>query len=158
MKTKEDVLKTALDGVTDKWASIENMFASRMNGIWRNGYEHGRKETLELLTTDECVTKLKETGRLDIYYDRVKAQGFEEGYEKGLADAKAEIASTPVTVGDEVRHIDSGRTFVVTKAKDGWVNGFNIYGDQFADKSMKNWEKTGRHFDQVAELLKVMAE
>ena len=63
-----------------------------------------------------------------------------------------------IKVGDEVRHIHSGKTFVVTKASSDWLDGFNARGEQFADKDKIRWVKTGRHFDQVEKLLKAMEE
>ena len=57
-----------------------------------------------------------------------------------------------IKVGDEVKHKDTGRTFVVTKAGD-WLDGFNERGEQFADKASSCWKKTGRHFDEVEQLL-----
>ena len=57
-----------------------------------------------------------------------------------------------IKVGDEVKHKDTGRTFVVTKAGD-WLDGFNERGEQFAEKAAECWEKTGRHFDEVEQLL-----
>ena len=164
MKTKEDVLKTALDGVTDKWASLENMFASRIDGIWKNGYEHGRKEALGTLSVVECVDKLQRDGWMRDHDEAITKAAFEEGYNKCLSDNDFAYpcASCPQTetirVGDVVKHIKSGRTFVVTKASNGWIDGFNSHGEQFADKDMSCWKKTGRHFDTVAELLKEMGD
>ena len=60
-----------------------------------------------------------------------------------------------IKVGDEVKHKDTGRTFVVTKAGD-WLDGFNERGEQFAEKAAECWEKTGRHFDEVEQLLKAI--
>ena len=58
-------------------------------------------------------------------------------------------------VGDEVRYVESDRTFViVTVAPNGLICGFNAQGDMFVDKSPVRWMKTGRYFPEVTDLLR----
>lgn len=59
-----------------------------------------------------------------------------------------------IRVGDEVRYVNSDRTFVVSAVDpSGMISGFNARGDMFCDKSPLCWMKTGRHFPEMAELL-----
>lgn len=64
-----------------------------------------------------------------------------------------------ICVGDEVRYVNSDRTFVVSHVDpSGLINGFNARGDMFADKNPLRWMKTGRHFPEMAELLAKIGE
>lgn len=68
-----------------------------------------------------------------------------------------------IKVGDEVIYIgESQRRFVVTQVcvqgGNTLISGFDMYGSQYCDKSVSNWKKTGRHFDQIEELLGKMEE
>ena len=60
-------------------------------------------------------------------------------------------------IGDEVRYVESDRTFVIIRVeRNGLICGFNEKGDAFIDKSPLRWMKTGRHFPEVADLLRKM--
>ena len=66
-----------------------------------------------------------------------------------------------IKVGDEVAfHHDDGRPdteVVVTYiGQDGFIDGMDGRGTQYAHKNPKKWTKTGRHFPEVATILEKM--
>lgn len=68
-----------------------------------------------------------------------------------------------IKIGDEVAfHHDDGRpdTVVVVTyiGQDGFIDGMDGRGTQYAHKNPKKWAKTGRHFPEIAEVLKKMRE
>ena len=68
-----------------------------------------------------------------------------------------------IHVGDEVAfHHDDGRpdtVVVVTHiGEDGFVDGMDGKGTQYAHKNPKRWTKTGRYFPEVAQLIEKMKE
>lgn len=59
-----------------------------------------------------------------------------------------------IKVGDEVVYYnDSEVKFIVTRIKNGYIFGINDTGE-FSNKNESCWVKTGRHFDEIAEVLK----
>jgi hypothetical protein len=69
-------------------------------------------------------------------------------------------ADDGIKVGDEVAfHHDDGRpdTVVVVTyiGQDGFIDGMDGRGTQYAHKNPTNWTKTGRHFD-IAKILEAM--
>ena len=72
----------------------------------------------------------------------------------------AKPCSDEIKVGDEVIPIDAiRRPFVVVSIENNVINGFDLangYTPRGCHRDETHWEKTGRHFPQVAELLKAM--
>lgn len=96
----------------------------------------------------------------DDAYDVICEMTFAEASEKYEAwkEQKNEIK-----VGDEVAfHHDDGRpdTVVVVTyiGSDGYIDGMDGRGTQYAHKNPDRWTKTGRHFPEVADLLEKMRE
>lgn len=58
-----------------------------------------------------------------------------------------------IRVGDEVRYVNSLRTFVVAFCDGDRISGFNARGDMFVDKLSCKWMKTGRYFPEMRALL-----
>lgn len=67
-----------------------------------------------------------------------------------------------IKVGDEVafHHEDRPDTvmFVTKVAEDGFIDGMDAKGNLYAEKNPKNWTKTGRHLNEIVEVLKKMQE
>ena len=68
-----------------------------------------------------------------------------------------------IKVGDEVAfHHDDGRpdTVVVVTyiGEDGYIDGMDGKGTQYARKNPKRWTKTGRYFPEMADLLEKMRQ
>lgn len=58
-------------------------------------------------------------------------------------------------VGDEIRHNNRIRV-ILSFSNDGWATALSNSG--VSSVNLKFWEKTGRHFSQVAEMLSRMQE
>lgn len=67
-----------------------------------------------------------------------------------------------IKVGDEVafHHEDRPDTvmFVTKVAEDGFIDGMDAKGNLYAEKNPNNWTKTGRHLNEIVEVLKKMQE
>ena len=74
----------------------------------------------------------------------------------------AKPCSDEIKVGDEVIPIDAiRRPFVVVSTDNNVIQGFDLtdgYTPRGCERDETLWKKTGRHFPQIAELLKAMKE
>lgn len=83
-------------------------------------------------------------------------------YEQKKAEEEAEIK-----VGDVLQHKNDHTTKIAVTGihEDGMISGIcvgnsceNALGASFTNRDPANWVKTGRHFPQVAEILKALEE
>ncbi len=78
----------------------------------------------------------------DCYYD---------GVSKG--NTLFEPMETDIEVGDEVKRADIDKSVVILKfTEEGWALGMNEEGN-ISDVKLSVYKKTGKHFDQIAEVL-----
>lgn len=63
-----------------------------------------------------------------------------------------------IKVGDEVKNIESGWTAIVTKSEEGHLTLMCDSGAIAKGYDAKYFVKTGRHFPEIAEVLKKMRE
>lgn len=102
-----------------------------------------------------------DTGKLSVYTGAVL-----DYYTAAEAIEKLktyEQEQNEIQVGDEVAfHHDDGRpdTVVVVTyiGQDGFIDGMDGRGTQYAHKNPKKWTKTGKHFPEVAAVLEKMRE
>lgn len=98
-----------------------------------------------------------------------KTYGVEEAIEKLKAyeEQKKAEEEAEIKVGDVLQYKDDHSTkIVVTGIHDsGMISGIcvgnscaNVLGASYANRDPANWVKTGRHFPQVAEILKALEE
>jgi hypothetical protein len=147
----------------------------RVDGAYQKGFEAGQHEatTLEyqqgLNDAWECARRLvwetslneaehmgfiakEESAEILRDYTVTDAMKAVELYDKKL---EAEIK-----VGDEVIPIDAiRRPFVVVSIENNVIHGFELtdgYMSRGCHRDETRWKKTGRHFPQVAELVKAM--
>lgn len=77
-------------------------------------------------------------------------------------EAQKQEEDERIEVGDEVVFHNEDRPdtvmFVMKVAEDGFIDGMDAKGNLYAEKNPKNWTKTGRHLNEIAEVLKKMQE
>ena len=182
MKTKDEVI----DGFMERHCAMSskkgyNTIKSQLAGIWNNGRQTGIDEAYEAFRDVEAYQRgltdawetVKTLDSLD-QWDASNLVGFEVvNYSDWLAHSPQEIvekckawkekkakaeaeAEEEIRVGDEVVE-RSGTTFTVTQIIDDSVYGIGQSGC-FEGEYKQDLHKTGRHFDQVEQLLKEMRE
>lgn len=90
---------------------------------------------------------------------------WQKGYIAGVQDTKAKLRAweakqDEIKIGDEVQDSDGDRYIVTEIRTDGDICNLSCMrndGHGYGIPS-KNVKKTGRHFDQIAEVLKQMGE
>lgn len=110
------------------------------------------------LNEENCIEHLRESGWMPDHDEEIYKQGYYDGLHVQNTSNADEIQ-----IGDEVSfHYDDrpDTVMVVTdiydQAGELHICGMDARGMQYAGKLAKCWEKTGRHFDQVAELMNAM--
>ena len=89
----------------------------------------------------------------------VTADAYQRGYEEGYKDGYNEPGKGKIQVGDEVKCIRAGWTAIVTKIKeDGYLTLMGNDGAIANGYDEKDFIKTGRHFPEIAEVLRKMKE
>lgn len=77
-------------------------------------------------------------------------------------EAQKQEEDERIEVGDEVVFHNEDRPdtvmFVMKVAEDGFIDGMDAKGNLYAEKNPKNWTKTGRHLNEIAEVLKKMQD
>ena len=68
----------------------------------------------------------------------------------------AKEKSDEIKVGDEVKSLNTGHTYIIHEIAGEDVKGYNFKSRVTCCGEKKNFKKTGRHFPQVAELIKAM--
>lgn len=156
----------------------------RVDGAYQKGYEVGQHEatTLEyqcglndawecakriaLVKTDkDCpyftVTELEKIFGCSTYQSVFDTYSASEAIEK-IKVYEERQKSDEIKVGDEVIPIDAiRRPFVVVSTENNVINGFDIadgYTPRGCHRDETRWEKTGRHFPLVEELVNAMKE
>lgn len=129
--------------------------------------EQGRNEAWEAARKVACGTlvggysyndliKVFDTSVYDNIFTRFTAT---EAIKKlKVWEQKKEQQEDEINVGDEVAYFhDSKVKFIVTKVKNNRISGINATGE-FSDKNATCWEKTGRTFPEIAQVLAKMKE
>ena len=121
-----------------------------------DAWEAARKIALMDTETSENVTGY--FGLFRIMENLTPMQAIEKL--KAYKEKQKEEAEDEIRVGDEVAfHHDDGRpdTVVVVTyiGQDGFIDGMDGRGTQYAHKNPTKWTKTGRHFD-IASILEDM--
>ena len=109
---------------------------------------------------------MKDYAKMDCIKDKAEAklysffeEVFDEGYKQGFEDGKKEQLDDEIKIGNEV--INSLDRWFVTKIVDNGTD-IRIHGvdknGTFHGEYKENVRKTGRHFPQIAEVLKQMQE
>ena len=92
-------------------------------------------------------------------YNQGYATGYDRGYEDGLKDGdvdkQEQKQDTKIKVGDEIRLHDAIE--VVTSVMSTGLQTIDASGNTstwyYNTYPLETWEKTGRHFPQIAEVL-----
>ena len=126
-------------GLNDAWGAARNISMLESDG----GYSW--KEMKRIFGTDSAR---------EIYVHHTAAEAINK------IKAYEEKQNDKIEVGDEVAfHHDDGRpdTVVVVTyiGQDGFIDGMDGRGTQYAHKNPTKWTKTGRHFD-IASILEDM--
>ena len=87
--------------------------------------------------------------------DELEKQAYQQGYEQGYKDGYNEPGKEKIQVGDEV--IDPNGQGVVTEITDLYVRIMYAKGSGQVVKP-EDLTKTGRHFPEIAEVLRKMKE
>lgn len=108
------------------------------------------------MTCTEISAAFGEASATNVFY-KCSAQ---QAIEKLKAYEEKQKAEDKIVVGDEVAfHHDDGRpdTVVVVTyiGQDGFIDGMDGRGTQYAHKNPTKWTKTGRHFD-IGKILEEM--
>ena len=130
-------------GLNDAWEAARKIVLNR---------DEGGTSTLDLSEIFDCVTIQQVFRRYTVSEVIAKLKDYEEKQED----------SQEIKVGDEVAfHHDDGRpdTVVVVTyiGQDGFIDGMDGRGTQYAHKNPTKWTKTGRHFD-IEKILEEMKE
>jgi hypothetical protein len=128
-------------GLNAAWQTAKYLFSemsnTEINLVFPHEWNNGGFKALMALHPQDAI-------------DRIKT--YEE---QRKADAE-------IKVGDEVIPIDAiRRPFVVVSIENNVIHGFDLtdgYTPRGCHRDETRWEKTGRHFSQVEELVKAMKE
>ena len=71
---------------------------------------------------------------------------------------KSEFEPDEIKIGDEVESLITGRTYIIHEIDGKDVKGYNFKNQHTCYGDKNDFKKTGRHFSQVAELVKAMKE
>ena len=118
--------------------------------------QRGREEAWELI---KAIGKMSDDDMVDCFGTRVIVNlSYTEAHEKYVSWKKQK---DEIKVGDEVAfHHNDGRpdTVVVVTyiGENGFIDGMDGKGTQYACKNPKRWTKTGRYFPEMADLLEKM--
>ena len=159
-KAKNEAYQRGCDDATKMIASDEQSIADKayQRGL-DDAWEAARKiihmpegKLLNIFT--ECYSAVCTALQVLLKYDASEAIEKLKAYEEKQDDK--------IEVGDEVAfHHDDGRpdTVVVVTyiGQDGFIDGMDGRGTQYAHKNPTKWTKTGRHFD-IASILEEMKE
>lgn len=125
-------------GQDEAWEAVKKIFGSIENG----GYT---RETVEIIFERFTGGEIPFDYTAQEAIDRVK---------------KYEEEQKEILVGDEIAfHYDDRPDTVVVVTyigPDGFIDGMDGKGTQYAHKNPKKWTKTGRHFESVRKLLQEM--
>ena len=163
------------DYINEHYGDLQDDAYERGHGIgYQKGFEDGKENGLDesdmreavsyqrgLNDAWECAKKLFST-MSDTEIEKVFPVEWKNGFH-GLMQMKPQYAiaklkayeekqNDKIEVGDEVAfHHDDGRpdTVVVVTyiEQDGFIDGMDGRGTQYAHKNPTKWTKTGRHFD-----------
>lgn len=90
--------------------------------------------------------------------DAIRKEAYLQGYEQGYKDGYNE-PGRGIQVGDEVKCIRAGWTAIVTKIKEDVYLTLMDKGGEIANcYDKKDFIKTGRHFPEIAEVLRKIQE
>lgn len=173
-------------GRTDGWAERDSLKSAEISDAYDNGYNEGfecgqhEATTLEyqrgLNDAWEAARKISEYSVSDMD-DLFDVANWTDIYDfppeavieklKAYDEQKKAEEEAEIKVGDVLQHKrDHNTKIAVTGIHDsGMISGIcvgnsdaNQLGASFTNRDPANWEKTGRHFPQVAEILKALEE
>ena len=75
-----------------------------------------------------------------------------------LREYEQQKADSEIKVGDEVKSLDTGLAYIIHGIDGKYVEGYNFKSRLTCYRNKNDFKKTGRHFPQIAELLKAMKE
>ena len=140
------------------------MIASDEQSIADKAYQQGLEDAWEAAWKIVCDESFDSSTLMHIFNRRSSFDGIFGNFSASEAIAKLkayeEKQNDKIEVGDEVAfHHDDGRpdTVVVVTyiGQDGFIDGMDGRGTQYAHKNPTKWTKTGRHFD-IASILEDM--
>lgn len=100
----------------------------------------------------------------DIYWSMNGGKGIEVAAEMTYQEAKAKYEKwkaemAEIRVGDEVCYVeDHQKKIVVTNTYSDGFDAIDNNGNLYIRRNPAMWKNTGRHFDEIEELLKKMGE
>lgn len=146
-RTIENVYKTGYaDGCSDKQHDLEHDYAKGLEDAW----ECARSVVDCKVPYD--FWELSSGQSMLAVFKHYSAKG---AIEKIREYEEKQKEAAEIKVGDEIRH--NNRTSVILSfSNDGWATALSNSG--VSSVNLKFWEKTGRHFSQVAEMLSRMQE
>ena len=160
--TEPDMEQVRKEAYDTAYADAEEIYESGKRAMYQKGlkdaWEAARKICTNWVLPDSVLSKIFGTDKTidDIMKESTASEAIEKirAYEQRQEEIK---------VGDEVAfHHDDGRpdTVVVVTyiGQDGFIDGMDGRGTQYAHKNPKKWTKTGRHFPEIAEVLAKMKE
>ena len=150
---REDLEELTSDYINEHFGSLQDDAYQRgLDDAWKAA----KKIALMDTETSENVTGYFGLFRIMENLTPMQAIAKLKAYEE------KQKADDEIKIGDEVAfHYDDGRpdTVVVVTyiGKDGFIDGMDGRGTQYAHKNPTKWTKTGRHFD-IEKILKEMTE
>ena len=146
---QDDAYKRGInDGSLDVKQRVEGAYQRGLDDAW------GAAKKIALMDTETSENVTGYFGLFRIMKNLTPMQALEK------LKAYEEKQDDKIEVGDEVAfHHDDGRpdTVVVVTyiGQDGFIDGMDGRGTQYAHKNPTKWTKTGRHFD-IASILEDM--
>ena len=158
---------TYFDGIQCKTIILKNDEIEELNSDYINehysslqddAYQRGLDDAWEAAWKIVCDESFDSSTLMHIFNRRSSFEGIFGNFSASEAIAKLKAyeekqkAEDEIRVGDEVAfHHDDGRpdTVVVVTyiGQDGFIDGMDGRGTQYAHKNPTKWTKTGRHFD-----------
>ena len=124
MKSKKEVLDTALSDFSDKMPSVRNWMKSRFDGVWENGYLHGYQQGFECGKADV-------QNKLDVI-EEIKQGEFNRGFKAGqCAEEIEQLKKDEFTRGWDAGHergIEEGSVIKIKaleeREQSGYMKGY----------------------------------
>ena len=139
------------DGYKDGRENIVDTYDAGLNEAW----EYARKIACEVHHGGLFAGDLEEIFgtrfTTDIFRDNTASEAIAKIKEKQKQDDE-------IKVGDEVYVLDKNRTYVVTRITDAGIAVLIAQSGCYSEFNKCNLKKTGRHFPEIAEVLRKMQE
>lgn len=162
--TAPDLEQVRKEGYEKGWKEAEDHYFDGYSNGYDAGLDDAWKAARKIWKYDPTTLKEifgEEVMRMDWFMKVTASEVIEKIFAYEQAQKELEQEQEEIKVGDEVAfHHDDGRpdTVVVITyiGQDGFIDGMDGRGTQYAHKNPKKWTKTGRHFPEIATILEKM--